>query len=327
MKVLIIGGTRFLGAAVARELLGLNYKVTALHRGKTSGKNLSGLKHLLGDARDKNFVERQLREGCYDVVVDTILRAKDLVWYLPLLANSTGKLVHCGSAGVYTPARCLPSLETDSTPCPRFLGDFDAKLAQDHVLLNFNMRTGFHTCSLRVSNLIGPGDIPLDIWGGRKSTYFQRLADHMPIWIPNNGSSLLQPVHVDDVASGFRAAIESDRTSGQIYNLSSEAPVTLIEYAQCAKDLLGSKSEFSFVSKEIISAKIKTNNSGPKFWHRLFLRDKSQQDGLHFLCEDMWVSIDKAKHELGYMPKISLGESLRDSFDWMIQKDLLRLNL
>jgi nucleoside-diphosphate-sugar epimerase len=324
LKALIIGGTRFLGAAVARELLSHGHAVTLLHRGKTPGELPPRVNHVLGDARDRVFVEGQLREGRYDAVVDTILQARDLDWYLPLLAKSAGQLVHCSSAGVYAPAERFPAMETDPTPCPAHLGSFSAKLAQDETLLDFHAHTGFRVCSLRVSSLIGAGDVPLDIWGARKSAYFQRLADHQPIWIPADGRALLQPVHVGDVARGFRAAMESDKASGQIYNLSSNAPVTLTEYAQCAKELLGSKSEFTFVPMETILTKLNTNKGALGFLRELLFKGKAKQAGLRFLCEHMWVDISKAKRELGYAPKVSLAESLRDSLNWMVGRDLLR---
>lgn len=312
MKALIVGGTRYLGAAIARELLEHGYGVAVLHRGHTPGDLPPGVKHLLGDARDRTFVEKQLREGSYDAVVDTILQAEDLAWYLPLLTQYAGQLVHCGSTGVYAPADHVPSRETDPTPCPPELGGFGAKLAQDEALLDFavaatdHARTSFRVCSLRVSNVIGAGDVPLDIWGARNPAYFQRLADHQPIWIPNGGRALVQPVHVDDLARGFRAAIESDKASGQIYNLSSDRPVTLTGYAQCAKDLLGSKSEFTFASMDTILA-----------------TGKGSESGLRFLCEHMCIDSGKAQRELGYAPKIDIRESLRDSLNWMVGKGLL----
>lgn len=307
MKVLIVGGTRFLGAAIARELLRHGHRVTVLHRGKTPGDLPAEVTHVLGDARDRACVEAQLRDGRYDAVVDTILQADDLAWCLPLLHRYTGGLVHCGSTGVYAPADRVPSRETDPTPCPPELGGFGSKLAQDQALLNFHERTGFRVCSLRISNVIGPGDVPLDIWGARNPGYFQRLADHQPVWIPNDGRALVQPVHVNDLARGFRAAMETENASGQIYNLSSDRAVTLTCYAQLAAELLGSRSSFRHVPMSEILATGKANEAG-----------------LRFLCEHMSIDTSKAGRDIGYRPEIGLRQSLRETLDWMVQKNLLR---
>ncbi len=203
MRTLMIGGTRYLGRAIVQDLVQHGYEVTALHRGKTLGTLPDRVERLQGDARDRKTLETVLREGRYDLVVDTILNAADLEWCLPMMARYAGQLVHCGSTGVYASADRLPTREDDPTPCS--LG-FEEKRDQDHALLSFHRKTGFRACSLRVSNVIGPGDVPLDIWGARNVAYFQRLADHKEIWVPNDGRALVQPVHVRDLAWGFRAA-------------------------------------------------------------------------------------------------------------------------
>ena len=310
MRTLIIGGTRYLGAAIARELTRCGHEVAVLHRGLTPGDLPASVQHLLGDARDSVFVEACLRDGRYDAVVDTILQAVDLAWCLPTLRRHAGQLVHCGSTGLYAPAELVPSREDDPTPCPEELGGFGEKLAQDEAILAFHRETGFKVCSLRVSNVIGAGDVPLDIWGARNPAYFQRLADHKDIWIPNDGRALVQPVHVDDLARGFRAAIEIDKSSGQIYNLSSDRPATLSAYARLAAELLGSRSEFRCVPMEEILATGKANAGG-----------------IRFLCEHMSIDSAKARRDLAYQPEIDIRESLRDTLAWMIERGLLRATL
>jgi nucleoside-diphosphate-sugar epimerase len=310
MRTLTIGGTRYLGAAIARELAGHGHEVTVLHRGQTPGDLPLSVRHVLGDARDAAFVEACLRDGQYDGVIDTILRAADLAWCLPLLRRYAGQLVHCGSTGVYAPAESVPSREDDPTPCPEELGGFGEKLAQDEALLSFHRGTGFKVCSLRVSNVIGAGDVPLDIWGARNPAYFQRLADHREIWVPNDGRALVQPVHVQDLARGFRAALETECSSGQIYNLSSNRPVTLIAYGRLAAEILGSRSAFRCVPMAEILA-----------------TGKADPGGLRFLCEHMCIDSGKARRDLGYRPEIDIPESLRNTLAWMIDRCLLRASL
>lgn len=306
MNVLIVGGTRFLGAAIARELAAGGHAVTVMHRGQTSAALPEGVQHLLADARDRRHVEPVLRAARYDAAVDTILRAADLEWWLPLLRECAGRLVHCGSTGVYAPMANLPAREDDPTPCPDALGGFGEKLAQDQTLLAFHENTGFCACSLRVSNVFGAGDVPLDVWGARNPAYFQRVADEEEIWVPLDGRSLLQPVHVEDLARGFRAALESDRVGGQIYNLSSDRAVTLTEYVHLAKEALGSESPVRNVSIEAILA-----------------TEKANECGLRFVCEHMSIDSSKARHDLGYAPRHNVQEGLRDSLRWMCGAGLL----
>lgn len=306
MKVLIIGGTRFLGAATARELLKRGHRVTVLHRGNTPGNLPIEVRHILCDARDPKAVTPHVVEGRFDAMVDTILSACDLQWYLPLLHQHTGQLVHCGSTGVYAPAPAVPVREDDPTPCPSELGGFGEKLAQDQALMAFYEETKFKVCSLRVSNVFGAGDVPLDLWGGRDPKYYQRVADGKEVWIPNDGRALLQPVHVDDLARGFCAALETDKAGGQIYNLSSERAVTLSHYAELGRELLGSQSPIRCVPMDQILATGKANEAG-----------------LRFVCEHMSIDCAKARRDLGYEPRIGVREGLRDSLHWMVRQGLL----
>lgn len=307
MRTLIIGGTRFLGAAIARELLRHGHDVSVLHRGQTHADLPAEVKHLFGDARNTAFVEACLASGGYDAVVDTILQAADLDRCLPLLQRFTRQLIHCGSTGVYAPAARVPSRKYDPAPCPPEFGGFDEKLAQDNALIAFHAMTGFKTCSLRVSNVIGAGDVPLDIWGARNPAYFQRLIDHQEIWIPNDGRALVQPVHVDDLARGFRAAIENECAAGQIYNLSSERAVTLTAYARTSAEILNSRSEFRYVPMDTILA-----------------TGKASDGGIRFLCEHMCIDSAKAQRDLGYRPLVDLRTSLHESLQWMFEHGLLR---
>src|SRR4051794_11826428 len=69
MKVLVIGGTRFLGPAVVQAALARGDEVTTFTRG-VSGEPPAGVTALHGDRADKDALE-QLRGRDFDIVVDT----------------------------------------------------------------------------------------------------------------------------------------------------------------------------------------------------------------------------------------------------------------
>jgi nucleoside-diphosphate-sugar epimerase len=306
VKVLLIGGTRFLGAAIARELRRRGHEVSVFHRGRTETPLPGDVRHVFGDAREPGAVEAVLQTDRFDAVVDTILQSADLERLLPHFARYAGQLVHCGSTGVYAPAGALPCREDDPTPCPVELGGFGEKLRQDELILEFHRRTGFKTCSLRPSNIFGAGDVPLDIWGARDPGYFVGVAAGRPITVPNDGRALLQPVHVADLAPAFCQALESDKAAGQVYNVSSDRAVTLTRYAELTRELLGSSSPIEYAPMESLLATGKANESG-----------------LRFICEHMCIDSGKAARDLGYRPRYGVREGLRDSLEWMAGRGLL----
>jgi 2'-hydroxyisoflavone reductase len=67
MRMLFIGGTRFVGRAMAEAALKSGHDVTVLHRGKTSPDDLPGAEHLLAD-RDQDLSPLDGRE--FDATVD-----------------------------------------------------------------------------------------------------------------------------------------------------------------------------------------------------------------------------------------------------------------
>jgi 2'-hydroxyisoflavone reductase len=70
MRILILGGGRFLGRAFAAEALGAGHGVTVFNRGKTS-EDLPGVRVLHGDRENPADLERLAGEGPWDAVVDT----------------------------------------------------------------------------------------------------------------------------------------------------------------------------------------------------------------------------------------------------------------
>src|SRR6187402_1817236 len=68
MRVLILGGTRFVGRHLAERCIAEGNEVTLFHRGRSNPTILGDAEHVLGD-RDKNL--DPLRGRVFDVVFDT----------------------------------------------------------------------------------------------------------------------------------------------------------------------------------------------------------------------------------------------------------------
>lgn len=67
MKILILGGTRFLGRAVVEEALKRGHEVTIFNRG-TNNEIFPEVEHLIGD---RNGDVSSLENRKWDVIVDT----------------------------------------------------------------------------------------------------------------------------------------------------------------------------------------------------------------------------------------------------------------
>jgi nucleoside-diphosphate-sugar epimerase len=72
MRILIIGGTRFMGPPVVRYLHAQGHNITLFHRGQTRAEILPGVQEMLGDRRPLAPYARDLQRLAPDVVLDMV---------------------------------------------------------------------------------------------------------------------------------------------------------------------------------------------------------------------------------------------------------------
>src|SRR5437879_5799820 len=72
MRVLMIGGTGFLGIHVARQLVEAGHDVTVFHRGQTTAQLFDGIKSWIGDRQDLSNFTAEFKRIAPQVVLDMI---------------------------------------------------------------------------------------------------------------------------------------------------------------------------------------------------------------------------------------------------------------
>ncbi len=85
MRLLVLGGTRFVGRAVVAEGLARGWEVTALNRGAT-GALPPGARALVADRRSPEDLDRAIGDATWDVAVDTWAGA-------PLVASAAARVL------------------------------------------------------------------------------------------------------------------------------------------------------------------------------------------------------------------------------------------
>jgi len=302
MNVLIIGGTRFLGLAIARALRRDGHEVTVFHRGQTPAALPDGAREVLGDKGNEAALQQAL--AGHDALVDTVCSADDVRAIARLAPAGLKRWVHCGSIGVYAPAVGIPALEDDPCDPPESLGGYGTKLEQDQALI----ASGLPVVSLRACNIYGPGDIPLELRGGRDPQWFRDAAAGNEIVIPNDGSSLLQPGHVADLAEAFVLALTEEAAVGRVYNIGPPQAVTLDQYAGLLREALGSASPIRHAPMDEILA-------APDWG--------GYEAGLRFLCEHMCAGVSRIERELGWRAATPLDRGLAENVAWMREAGIL----
>ena len=308
-KVLIIGGTRFLGRTIEEAFVNKGYDVYLMNRG--SKPLLKGIiEQIRCGKSDREVFAEVIRRHSWDVIVDTILNDKDLEFVVETLGDNVGQFIHTSSLGVYGEARRIPAKE--SIPLQEYEGEdivFNYKIKQDQIILKAINKNGFPGTILRMSYIYGPGDIPLDGWGGRSPQFFKLLRDSENILLPSNGRALIHPGHVKDLGRSFLRAAENPQTSiGQIYNIAGHYAIMMKDYISMIADALGVKSNFEFAPiSEVLSCYPEITN----------------ERGMKFSCQHMCGSIAKAARDLDWQPEIPLEIGVRKNIEWMKQQNII----
>ena len=112
MRILLIGGTGFVGSFLAPELQRRGAEVATLTRGRSPIAHADGLTRIIGDRKRLRDALSSIRAFAPDVVVDLVLssgtQAREL---MSVLHGATGRVVAISSIDVYRACGILHGLE------------------------------------------------------------------------------------------------------------------------------------------------------------------------------------------------------------------------
>ena len=245
-EVLIVGGTRFAGLYLWKELYDRGHKVTLYNRGKTALSKLRGesdaafkgrissASFIHGDRKDLVDLKAKLvdRASSFDVVYD--MGGREVADTAPIVDlfnnknnNKIEHFIYMSSAGVYKKATCMPHREGDEEdPSSRHKGKLETEA--------YLRQSGIPFTSIRPTYIYGPGNYnPLEQW------FFERLDDssssssssssisdgsssRRPLCIPGHGQHITGLGHVEDLAAAMAQVIGREEAVGKIYNIQGE---------------------------------------------------------------------------------------------------------
>ncbi|MBQ9135590.1 MAG: NAD-dependent epimerase/dehydratase family protein [Lachnospiraceae bacterium] len=111
MKILVIGGTRYFGIHMVRELLAQGHDVTIATRGNAMDEFGERVKRIVLERTSEESVKNALSGKHYDVVIDKIAYCPNDIRYV-MEAVSCDKYIHMSSTSVYDPKH-LNTVESD----------------------------------------------------------------------------------------------------------------------------------------------------------------------------------------------------------------------
>jgi len=248
MKLLVLGGTRFLGRHLVDAALARGHELTLFNRGRTAPDLFGGVEQLRGE-RDGDLTP--LRGRRWDAVIDTC-------GYLPRVVRRSVEALRDGVPGylfvssisVYAdmatpgqdeeaPRAALPSPEIEDIPT--HYGALKAA-CEDVVRAAY----GEQAVVVRPGLIVGPFDPT-----GRFTYWPQRVARGGLVLAPADPSYPVQFIDARDLAAWMLDLVE--RRAGGTFNASGPAkPMDFAGFLEACREALASNAEFVWPDAEFL---------------------------------------------------------------------------
>jgi len=292
MKILVMGGTRFVGKSLVHKLLTHNYEIDIFTRGNKSNPQDTNL--IKGDRNDIDSIMK-LKNKKYDVIYDISGRELNQTKLLiENLADSFHRYIYVSSAGVYKDNYELPLSENAPLDInSRHKGKFETE--------NWLVEQKIPFTSFRPTYIYGPGNYnKIENW------FFERLFHLKTIPIPADGSLITQLGHVSDLSDVMIRCLDFKNSINNIYNCSGDKSVTIKGLIYMCAEVCGLNKNDIYLNK----------------FDFLKLDPKSRK-GFPIRLNHYQTDITKIKNDLNWVPKFDLLTGLKNSFtnDYNLKKD------
>ncbi len=234
VKILVTGGTGFLGKHVLRVARAAGHAVTILSRDPGRVPELAAKATLVKGDVCEGY---SLVDVFADAAPDAVIHAAAVVDHRrpDLLTVNIG-----GTAEVLAACRALPtpprlvyvsSFAVEDPPSTEYSR---SKEAAEALL---EAQGDVPVVIMRPTLIYGPDD------GGTTPALVASLQSGIHP-LPGGGAARISPVHVDDVAHALIAACERDGVVGKRYRLGSRDGISVHDYRRAVRDASGGKAKF-----------------------------------------------------------------------------------
>ncbi|WP_067804809.1 NAD-dependent epimerase/dehydratase family protein [Actinomadura formosensis] len=244
MRLLMLGGTEFVGRAITEDALTRGWDVTVFHRGRHEPPG--GVRSLHGDRTAEDGL-KALEDGEWDAVLDTWSGAPSAVRDTARLLSRAGRYVYISSRSVYRfPTSVGVDEGADVVDGSPDAGDVDYPAAKRGGELAALDVFGDRALLVRAGLILGPYE---NI--GRLPWWLKRIAQGGEVLAPGPRDTGLQYIDVRDLAIWTLDAIEQG-LSGPYNLVSPPAHTTMDELLQACVQVTGSDAALVWTPPETI---------------------------------------------------------------------------
>jgi nucleoside-diphosphate-sugar epimerase len=284
MRILIMGGTRFIGVYLTRILLEQGHEVVLFNRGNKPAP--ANVQQIHGDRTNAADLKAKLAGETFDAIFDNNGRElSDTQPLAEIFQDRVQHFVYMSSAGVYLKSDQPPHIEGDPVdPKSRHKGK--------HETETYLAAQGLPFTSIRPTYIYGPQNYnDLEAW------FFDRIVRDRPIPVPGNGLHITQLGHVKDLAQAMAQVLGNKTATGEIYNISGDRYVTFDGLARACAEAAGKDP-----------ASVQIVHYDPKKF------DFGKRKAFPMRVQHFFASVNKAMTQLNWQPEYDLLSGLKDSF-------------
>lgn len=235
-KVLVLGGSYFVGRKIVEFLYHNHYDVTVLNRG-TREVPVSGVKQILCDRNNLSAMKEALKDEEFDCVIDVSWQGLDWVKNAceAINFNTVKEFVFLSSSAVYDiDALQIPFKEEDCLGENKYWTFYGkGKIGAEEYYTNFlrNLRTNL--IIIRPPYIYGEYN-----YAQRESLIFRQIMEGMPVTIPNTNPKL-QFIYTEDLATIIIYLIRNNSEKLCIFNVGNKQAVTSYEWVITCSKVIG----------------------------------------------------------------------------------------
>ena len=231
MKVLVIGGTLFIGKLLVEELLKGDHDVAVLHR-KPKHDLVRRVENIMADRNDADSLREALAGRRFEVVFDNVYdwergtTAAQVEATVRACGDRISRYLFMSSVAAYGDG--LNHKESDPL-APGYHPDayVSHKATTERILFRMRAQKGFPVVTFRPPFVYGPGN-PFY----REQFFWDRLRAGRPVIIPGDGHRLMQFVYVHDLVHAMVRAMQEPRAVGEAFNIGDPKPLTQAELVE-----------------------------------------------------------------------------------------------
>ena len=314
MRILIIGGTNFMGPFVVQSLHAQGHDVTVFHRGQTTTSLPEGVQEILGDRRNEPL--EKLQSSHPDVVLDMIpVIEQDGRDVMRAFKGIARRVVTISSQDVYRAFGRVNHKEsgpvdlspiTEDSPLrenlypyrgekprgaddPQKLHDDYDKILIERVVMSEPDLPG---TVLRLPMVYGPGD-----YQHRMFAFLKRMDDHRPAILMDEVEAEWKWSHgyVENVAGAIALAVTDDRAAGRIYNVCEPFTLSMAAWVEKIGEAAGWQGHIARIPQGRLPE--------PLRW------------GINAV-QHIVVDSSRIRQELGYTERVDIDEATRRTVAW-----------